>query len=407
LGNRTHHYQYNATTQRLDQLTLPDASVARHLAYDATGNVTTNGAQNYMFDKANRLENVVGKESYEYDGHGRRVKATRFVGKNTNHSMYSLEGKLITEEDARSGKNTDYIYLNGSLVAKRSAPFGTSTYTVSYQHTDSLGSPVAESDASKTVTKIERYTPYGEPSDQGYDQGPGYTGHVTDAATGLTYAQQRYYDPLLGVFLSGDPVTAYDGDPRHFNRYAYAYNNPYKFSDPDGRIPVETVWDAANVMMGVNSAYSNFSQGNIGSGIIDSIGVVVDTAATLTPYVPGGAGTAIRLGRGADAAIDTAQGVDNARDGARFIAQPDGTVVDVRATPPGSYDQPNGSRTDVLQGQDHGAGRTHTHDRPTHTKPQTGETFRGREDKPGRPVSFKEAKNIEKGTAPRSDPKRR
>lgn len=236
LGNRTHNYQYNATTQRLDQLTLPDASVARNLAYDASGNVTINGAQSYVFDKSNRLENVVGKESYEYDGHGRRVKATRFVGKNTNHSMYSLEGKLITEEDARSGKNTDYIYLNGSLVAKRSAPFGTSTYTVSYQHTDSLGSPVAESDASKTVTKIERYTPYGEPSDQGYDQGPGFTGHVTDAATGLTYAQQRYYDPVIGRFLSVDPIESDATTAWNFNRYNYAANNPYKFTDPDGRV---------------------------------------------------------------------------------------------------------------------------------------------------------------------------
>jgi hypothetical protein len=36
--------------------------------------------------------------------------------------------------------------------------------------------------------------------------------------------------------LSVDPVTAYEsGDWRHLNRYAYAYNNPYRFTDPDGR----------------------------------------------------------------------------------------------------------------------------------------------------------------------------
>lgn len=57
--------------------------------------------------------------------------------------------------------------------------------------------------------------------------------------------QQRYCDPMIGQCLSVDPVTAYDkGDIRFFNRYAYAFNNPYKFTDPDGRIPIDTIWDA-------------------------------------------------------------------------------------------------------------------------------------------------------------------
>jgi RHS repeat-associated protein len=65
--------------------------------------------------------------------------------------------------------------------------------------------------------------------------GVGYTGHVEDGATGLSYMQQRYYDPQLGLFLSVDPVTAYDQPLVAFNRYRYANNNPYKFFDPDGR----------------------------------------------------------------------------------------------------------------------------------------------------------------------------
>jgi RHS repeat-associated protein len=58
---------------------------------------------------------------------------------------------------------------------------------------------------------------------------------VQDAATGLTYMQQRYYDPLIGRFLSVDPVTALDDPVGYFNRYVYASNNPYRFRDPDGR----------------------------------------------------------------------------------------------------------------------------------------------------------------------------
>ena len=47
---------------------------------------------------------------------------------------------------------------------------------------------------------------------------------------------QRYYDPQIGRFLSVDPVAAYSKKGILFNRYWYANNNPYKFTDPDGRI---------------------------------------------------------------------------------------------------------------------------------------------------------------------------
>ena len=56
-----------------------------------------------------------------------------------------------------------------------------------------------------------------------------------DQATGLTYMQQRYYDPQVGRFLSVDPMAVETSNAFNFNRYNYANNNPYKFTDPDGR----------------------------------------------------------------------------------------------------------------------------------------------------------------------------
>ena len=47
--------------------------------------------------------------------------------------------------------------------------------------------------------------------------------------------QQRYYDPIIGRFYSNDPVGFTASNPMMFNRYAYANNNPYKYTDPDGR----------------------------------------------------------------------------------------------------------------------------------------------------------------------------
>jgi RHS repeat-associated protein len=125
---------------------------------------------------------------------------------------------------------------------------------VYYIHTDALGSPVAETDANRNVVRRYEYEPYGQRLNGGNDDKPGYTGHVMDAVTGLVQMEQRYYDPESGRFLSVDPVTALDnGDMRHFNRYAYAYNNPYKFTDPDGRNAVAFIggvvtesWNAVN-----------------------------------------------------------------------------------------------------------------------------------------------------------------
>ena len=81
------------------------------------------------------------------------------------------------------------------------------------------------------------YEPYGTLVGGQVTDGPGYTGHVSDSTTGLSYMQQRYMDPELGVFLSVDPVSAYDQPVGQFNRYRYANGNPYKFTDPDGRNP--------------------------------------------------------------------------------------------------------------------------------------------------------------------------
>lgn len=51
--------------------------------------------------------------------------------------------------------------------------------------------------------------------------------------------QARYYDPVIGRFYSNDPVGAVEhlgtsNGIHGFNRYAYANNNPYKYTDPTG-----------------------------------------------------------------------------------------------------------------------------------------------------------------------------
>lgn len=121
---------------------------------------------------------------------------------------------------------------------------------VEYIHTDALGSPVVVTDVNQNVVERSEYEPYGRLLNRPVSDGLGYTGHVSDAATGLAYMQQRYYDAEIGRFLSVDPVTTNSKTGGNFNRYWYANNNPYRFIDPDGRY----------VCTGSRSACTNFEK---------------------------------------------------------------------------------------------------------------------------------------------------
>ncbi|MEN1970856.1 RHS repeat-associated core domain-containing protein [Luteimonas sp. MJ204] len=233
---RSHDYCY-ATNRRLTSIKSGGCggTIVTSLGYDVQGNVASRGSQGYRFDFGNRLREVDGVERYRYDGHGRRVLAMQFV-QGTVLSQYGLDGKLLYQKSDRTLLQTDHVYLGGTLIASHERPAsGVGGTVVKYQHTDALGSPVVVTRQDRSMVEETEYEPYGQVLNRPMHDGTGYTGHVEDAATGLVYMQQRYYDPEIGRFLSVDPVTAYSMPGSNFNRYWYGNNNPYRFIDPDGR----------------------------------------------------------------------------------------------------------------------------------------------------------------------------
>ena len=101
-----------------------------------------------------------------------------------------------------------------------------------------------------------RYAPFGlewgkTNASSGEDE-IGYTGHKHDKSIGLTYMQARYYDPVIGRFYSNDPVGSLghlsQGNIQGFNRYAYANNNPYKYTDPDGKFALPLLLFAPEII---------------------------------------------------------------------------------------------------------------------------------------------------------------
>jgi RHS repeat-associated protein len=63
-----------------------------------------------------------------------------------------------------------------------------------------------------------------------YDWTVLYTGRELDIAMGLCYYRRRYYHPVLGVFVSRDPIDYAGG----LNLYGYCSNSPVRYSYPSG-----------------------------------------------------------------------------------------------------------------------------------------------------------------------------
>jgi RHS repeat-associated protein len=113
-----------------------------------------------------------------------------------------------------------------------------------YFHNDIAGTPIAASDESGNLLWQESYRPYGErmlkPA-AAKSNSQWFHGKSTDADTGMEDFGARNYDPVLGRFLSIDPVDFSEKSIHSFNRYAYGNNNPNRYVDPDGRFAVPLI----------------------------------------------------------------------------------------------------------------------------------------------------------------------
>lgn len=335
--------------------------------WDSRGRMTQKGSGagtvKTTFDAANLLTAVSrgpNRWSYSYDALGYR--ATAAGGGANTVSVYDRAGRLMYEAatdapaadvifqngfevSAAPVTTTKYVYLGSHLVAK-AIKNGAATQTV-YVHTDALGSPVAQTDATRALVGTTTYLPYGGrygSAGMGGDPGPGYANHYDDA-TGLIYMRARYYDPALHRFISTDPTGVDTATGINFNRYAYALNSPFGYIDPDGRDPCETdcaerlkaadeqvAKDArtlvglafaplagiADLVKGVATGDSKLAGEGAANAVMDLAIPEVEVVKTATSTVKAatGVGEAVNATKRSFSAADRAQGFERSKDAA-------------------------------------------------------------------------------------------
>ncbi len=131
---------------------------------------------------------------------------------------------------------------------------------------DHLGSWTTITDAEGTVEREQSFDAWGNPRDPETWSGDynitlmfnrGFTGHEHLMFGRLINMNGRMYDPVMSSFLSPDNYVQAPDFSQSFNRYAYCLNNPLKYTDPSGEIPVLAVvaiGAAVNVIMnGINN----------------------------------------------------------------------------------------------------------------------------------------------------------
>jgi len=210
---------------------------------DTAGGVTSSGPVVLDYDGDQRLVLTRSADDvdtvFEYWDSNARV-AQHF---DDGSSVFYLGSVEVTRDGAGVWSTMRRSYAHGgATVASRThtttaAPAGAGD-EVSVLLGNHQGSVTSTITAGAVSTRY--YTPYGERRGPDPADEPTTTGFIGqhEDTNGLTYLNNRHYDPTTGVFVSVDPLVTLTGEP-----YIYGAANPVTYSDPSGLCAGSEVFD--------------------------------------------------------------------------------------------------------------------------------------------------------------------
>jgi RHS repeat-associated protein len=212
----TVNYQYDASGD----------TVCRPTGATANTCPTGTGSQELVWNAEGKLEqakvNGTPTETNIYDASGNRL-----VRRDSTGTTVYLPGQEIRREGTVN-KGTRYYLFAGKVCASRNGS------AISWLYSDHHGTQQTAVKADTQAVTTRRQTPYGgaRGTDPSWPNQKGFVGGDKDP-TGLTNIGARQYDPVLGRFISVDPLLVVS-DPAQYNAYQYGAGNPIGNSDPTG-----------------------------------------------------------------------------------------------------------------------------------------------------------------------------
>ncbi|MBP2029401.1 RHS repeat-associated protein [Methanohalophilus levihalophilus] len=314
-GPETFAYEYGSTPFH-----APSKYNGYNLTYDQNGNLLQDEYFTYVYNNANMLSEVrhFGNSSlverYWYDENGERIQKENADGEFTYYvnSFYEIE----------NGTATSYYFRDGERVAKKTAD------VMEWYLSDHLGSTSLMVDENGTEIERSEYFPYGA-IESGGSEKYGFTGQENDVDTGLMYYGARYYSPEVRVFTQPDTMIPDPYNPQTLNRYAYALNNPLKYTDPSGNLPIIPIIMVGMTIWSMYTAHQNYEAWRAGDMSTGSF--VIQTGLEFLPStkalkIAKGAWTVGKITKKAfkpaeikNAAVATKNGIQAGRESAHHV----------------------------------------------------------------------------------------